>query len=177
MIETGRLTLRGWRDGDATAHRAIVTDPRVAATLGEPPGSDRSGEVVARQRAAEAEHGHCFWAAEERATDRLIGWCGLLPAKAPLVGETEIGWTLAADRWGRGLAHEAALAVLDWAWSRTTLRSIAAITATRNARSRALMERLGMTRFAAEDFDHPDLPEGHPLRRHLVYRIVRPDGR
>lgn len=54
------------------------------------------------------------------------------------------------------------------------LTEIVAFTAVANSRSRAVMERLGMVRDAAEDFDHPAVDVGHPVRRHVLYRTVRP---
>ena len=89
-------------------------------------------------------------------------------------GEIEIGWRLTCETWGQGYAREAAAATLAWAWSNLDAPSIAAITVPANRRSWGLMERLGMRRVVDGDFDHPDLAEGDPLRRHLTYRIQRP---
>lgn len=172
MIRTERLALRPWRDGDAAAHNALASHPRVAEMLGKVPTLADSHDTVRRQRLLQAEHGHCFWVVEHAGS--FSGWCGLKPGALPIEGELEIGWTLAPDLWGRGLAREAAAATLDWVWATTDRPHVAAITATGNARSRALMARLGMTHVPAGDFDHPDLAEGHPLRRHVLYRIGRP---
>lgn len=129
-----------------------------------------------RMQAAQAAHGHCFWALERRADGAFIGFCGLLPGKPPLTGEIEIGWRLARDVWGQGLALEAARASLDWAWRHLDVTSVVAITVPANRRSWGLMERLGMMRVADGDFDHPDLPLGSPLSRHILYRIARPSS-
>ena len=177
MIETERLILRGWRAADAAAHQALCNDPRVIATLGLPPSLADSVDVVRRQNAILAEHGHCFWAMADRASGDFIGWCGIKPGHPPIEGETEIGWTVSPDRWGGGLAREAAAAVLDWAWANTAIDAVTAITTPGNLRSRGLMERLGMIRDPAGDFDHPDVADGSPLKRHLTYRIARPISR
>lgn len=174
MIETERLLLRPWRTEDAAAHHALCADPRVAATLGPPPAPADSAAVVARQNAILAAIGSCFWAMELRERGAFVGWCGLQPGKPPIEGETEIGWTLKPDLWGRGLAHEAAEATLAWAWANTPLARVVAITSRRNRRSRALMERLGMRRLAGGDFDHPSLAADDPLRPHVTYLIERP---
>ena len=127
-----------------------------------------------RQNAILAATGSCFWALELRETGAFVGWCGIKPGKPPIEGEPEIGWTLAPDLWGRGLAHEAAAATLAWAWAGTSLERIVAITSRGNRRSWGLMERLGMRRVAGGDFDHPALAEGDPLRPHITYAIERP---
>jgi RimJ/RimL family protein N-acetyltransferase len=86
----------------------------------------------------------------------------------------EVGWRLAANYWGRGYATEGARAALAFGWAALGLREIVSFTATGNHRSRRVMERIGMVRRPEDDFDHPSLPEGHPLRRHVLCRIARP---
>ncbi|WP_375390467.1 GNAT family N-acetyltransferase [uncultured Sphingomonas sp.] len=172
VIETERLLLRVWRPDDAKALDAIRSDPRVVATLGTP--ADPPATVIERQTARLQAHGYCFWAAELRVDAQLTGWCGIQPGFAPLAGKTEIGWMVAPDLWGRGLAREAAAAVLAWTWANTALDHVVAITTPGNTRSWGLMERLGMRRVPGGEFDHPALAEGHPLRRHFTYRIERP---
>jgi RimJ/RimL family protein N-acetyltransferase len=84
----------------------------------------------------------------------------------------EIGWRLAAEHWGRGYASEAARAALRAGFERVGLHEIVSFTAAGNQRSRAVMERIGL-RFAGETFEHPSIPEGSPLRTHVVYRLAR----
>jgi RimJ/RimL family protein N-acetyltransferase len=86
----------------------------------------------------------------------------------------EIGWRLAAQHWGHGYATEGARAALAFGFGTLGLEEIVAFTAPRNVRSRRVMEKIGMTYDPADDFDHPLLPEGHPLRRHVLYRIAPP---
>jgi RimJ/RimL family protein N-acetyltransferase len=90
------------------------------------------------------------------------------------VGEIEIGWRLREDVWGRGYAREAAAASLNWAWRELACARIVAVTAEVNARSWGLMQRLGMRRLPDLDFDHPEFPRGHRLRRHITYALARP---
>ncbi len=82
----------------------------------------------------------------------------------------EIGWRLARAAWGHGYATEAARAALDYAFGTLRLDEVVSMTVPANLRSRAVMERLGMTRLEADDFDHPRLQEGHALQRHVLYR-------
>ena len=174
MIETERLILREWQEGDAVAHNELRHDPRVAATLGPPPSMERSRDVLARHRRDFAEFGYCIWIMEHCQKPGMIGWCGLQHGPGPVAPDVEIGWTLHPDLWGRGLATEAARACLDWAWLNTGLTRIAAITSLGNNRSRNVMLRLGMHYVEGGDFDHPALSEGDTLRRHVLYRINRP---
>ena len=83
----------------------------------------------------------------------------------------EIAWRLHPDHWGHGYASEAALASLRHGFDVVGLDEIVAFTTTRNTRSQAVMVRIGMRRDVDGDFDHPSLPEGSPLRRHVLYRI------
>ena len=172
MIETERLVLRTWRDADRAPFAALNADPAVMQYL---PATDRaaSDAGIERMRAAQAEAGHCFWALERREDGAFLGFCGLMPAREPL-NEVEIGWRLVRDAWGHGYATEAAQASLAWGWVNLDTPTIMAITVPDNIRSRAVMERIGMHYVEGGDFDHPALPEGDPLRRHVLYRIARP---
>ncbi len=85
----------------------------------------------------------------------------------------EIGWRLAHEYWGRGYATEAARAALDFGFHRLELKEIVSFTVPANRRSRSVMERIGMTHSPNDDFEHPLLPHGHPLRHHVIYRMAR----
>ena len=172
MIETERLLLRPWRDADRDPFWAMAQDAEVMRYL---PATDRadSDDTIDSMIAAQAEHGYCFWAMMLKGENRFIGFCGLLPPHDPFA-EVEIGWRLESAAWGKGYAKEAAQACLEWAWRELGVASVIAVTVPENERSRGLMLRLGMTRKPEEDFDHPRLQEGDPLRRHVLYRIARP---
>lgn len=176
MIETERLILRAWDDADLDAVLAMGSDERVMAYLGPLQSPADARDLIAGQIVNQSLFGHCFWPVERRSDQRLIGLCGLNPGPAdtPLDGMVEIGWRLAYDAWGQGYAFEAASACLQWGWDRLDVPAIGAMTVAANARSRTLMERLGMTRLADGDFDHPALGPDDPLRPHLTYRIERP---
>lgn len=176
MIETARLVLRPWRDEDVAPFHAVNQDAEVIRFLyDDPPDLAAMRASVDRRRASQARHGHCFWAVERRDTGALIGFCGLEhgPEGTPVAGEVEIGWRLARPHWRQGFAHEAASASLAWAWA-AGMPEVVAVTTPANEPSWRLMEKLGMTRDARADFDHPAIPAGHRLSRHLTYRIQRP---
>jgi len=84
----------------------------------------------------------------------------------------EIGWRLARSAKGQGYATEAAKASLAFGFEQAGIGEIVSFTSTANSRSQAVLRRLGMTRNPADDFDHPDLAQGHPLRRNVLYRIA-----
>lgn len=174
MIETERLIIRPWRESDRAPYFALNADPDVRRFLGPPQNRAETDAALDRQAVAQAAHGHCFWALERRDDAALIGFCGLLPGKAPIDGKIEIGWRLGRAYWQQGYAREAAEACLAWGWANLPDPAIYAITVPANSASWGLMERLGMTRVADGDFDYPDLAEGDPLRRHITYAIARP---
>ena len=119
-------------------------------------------------------HGFGLWAAELRATAEFVGYIGLaIPRfEAPFTPCVEIGWRLAAAYWGRGLATEGASAVVRLAFEDLKLPELVSFTVPANTRSRRVMERIGMSHDPRDDFDHPSLPAGHPLRRHVLYRLA-----
>lgn len=177
MIETGRLILRAWRDGDRAAYADMCASPAVMQHLGGPHGDAEIDAALARNERCRAERGHCFWAIERRSDGAFLGFCGLRVVddpRRPVHGEIEIGWRLRADAWGRGYAREAAAASLDWGFGNLDTGRIIAFTVPANTRSWGLMERLGMARSPELDFGHPAFIEGHPLHRHITYAIERP---
>jgi RimJ/RimL family protein N-acetyltransferase len=134
---------------------------------------DESDMLVARIEAHFDRHGFGLWAVEIPDVAPFAGFIGLsIPGfDAPFTPCVEIGWRLAAEHWGRGYATEGALAVLAFGFETLKLDEIVSFTVPDNLRSRRVMERMGMVHDPADDFDHPVLPEGHRLRRHVLYRI------
>ena len=178
MIETARLRLRAWREQDRAPFHRIASDPRVMEFFPAPLSRDQSDGLIARLEAHHAQHGFTFFAAElidtELAgTSELIGFIGMAytPFEAHFTPCVEIGWRLGAEFWGQGLATEGAQAALQFGFSQLKLQEIVALTVPANRRSRRVMEKLGMTCNPADDFEHPGLPPGHPLRSHVMYRI------
>jgi ribosomal-protein-alanine N-acetyltransferase len=175
VITTPRLNLRPWRGSDLEAFVELSADPRVMEFF--PKLLDRvECEAVALRVAAHFErHGFGLWAVEVPGVAGFIGFAGLdIPKfQAHFTPCVEVGWRLAFDHWGKGYATEAAQAALDFAFDELRLEQVVSMTVEPNRRSWRLMERLGMTRSPQDDFDHPNLVEGHPLRRHLLYRISR----
>ena len=174
-LRTARLILRDWRDSDLAPLAAMSADPEVMALLMGPLDRAQSDALAGRCRAQIAREGFGFLAIEAPGIADFIGGAGLgqVPAALPCAPAIEVAWRLARPYWGHGYATEAATAVLEDGFGRLGLPEIVALTTPMNHRSRAVMERLGMSRNPDEDFDHPNIPEGHPLRRHVLYRLSR----
>ena len=174
-IDTDRLHLRRWRFFDRAPFAALNADPEVMehfpATLTEA----ESDAVVDRIRAQFDEHGFGLWALEIRGRGEFIGFTGLAVQTfdAPFNPSVEVGWRLTRSAWGNGYALEAARAAVADGFERLGLDEIVSMTATTNLRSQSVMQRLAMTCDAADDFEHPKVPEGSPLRRHVLHRLTR----
>jgi ribosomal-protein-alanine N-acetyltransferase len=177
MLTTPRLLLRPWRDADLNPLAAMTGDPVVMHYFGRIRDRAQSDAWAARVRAHFDRHGFGIWAVEAPGVAPFIGFVGLstVPADFPMAPAVEIVWTLAAPFWRRGYATEAARAALDDGFTRLRLEELVAYTAAINTPSRGVMERLGMRRDIAGDFDNPRVPAGHELCRHVLYRI-RADG-
>ncbi len=175
-LQTPRLTLRRWRSGDREPFAAINADPRVMEHFLAPLSRGQSDELIERIEHGFDEHGFGLWALEVRGGGELIGLTGLsVPEfEAGFTPAVEVGWRLAATAWGQGYATEAARAALGFGFERCGLEEVVSFTSAGNRRSRAVMERIGMRRDAEGDFDHPWIPAGHPLRRHVLYRVRAP---
>lgn len=178
---TARLVLRPWCEADRAPFRAINADPRVMACFPSTLTDAQSDALFDRIVAHHDQHGFGLWAvalkqgsaASEAAT--FIGFTGLgIPAWQPPFGPcVEIGWRLAHEHWGHGYATEAARASLAHGFDVLHLDEIVSFTAALNHRSERVMQRLGMHHDPADDFDHPALPPGHRLARHVLYRMAR----
>ncbi len=175
ILETERLILRGWAAADREPFAQINADPLVMKYLGEILSREQSDEVVDRIETHFQTHGFGLFAAELAEGDEFIGFVGLaVPAfEAAFTPCVEIGWRLAAEYWGAGLATEGAREIVRYAFEELKLPELVSMTAIGNERSRRVMAKLGMAHDPAENFDHPRLPATHPLRRHVLYRLRR----
>lgn len=168
-LRTSRLLLRRWRDEDVAAADELSRDPAVMEYLVPKP------DWAARKRAHWQEHGFGEWVVEIPGEASFVGAVGLehVGYDAHFTPAVEVAWRLARPYWGHGYATESARAALGYGFEQLGLAEVVAITVSANRRSRAVMERLGMTRTPEDDFDHPRQPPGHPLRRCVLYRLQR----
>ena len=174
-LTTDRLLLRHWRDEDRAPFAAINADPRVMEHFPAPLSRLESDALIDEFERRFDPRGFGLWALERRDTGEFIGFTGLaaVPWTAHFTPAIEVGWRLAPEAWGHGYATEAAREALRFGFEDAGLDEIVSFTVPANVRSRAVMDRLGMTHDPADDFDHPRLAEGHPLRRHVLYRLDR----
>jgi RimJ/RimL family protein N-acetyltransferase len=172
VIETPRLILRGWRDGDVEAWVRMNADPRVTEFFMQTYTREYSESRAAVVRAELERNGYGWWVAEIKDGQRFAGAIVLreVPFEAHFTPAREVGWRFAFEHWGHGYATEGAAAALDFAFTRLAWSEVVAFTAAVNLRSQRVMERLGMTHDVADDFDHPEVEAGHRLCRHLLYR-------
>ena len=174
-VTTARLLLRGWREDDREAFADMNADPRVVEHLVGPVSRADSDAMVDRVEACWRDRGYGLWAVERHEDGCFLGYVGLWPATfdAPFTPAVEVGWRLAAEHWGHGFATEGGLAALAYGFEAVGLHEIVSFTAAGNVRSWRVMQRLGMRRDQAGDFEHPAVPVGHPARPHVLYRLGR----
>jgi RimJ/RimL family protein N-acetyltransferase len=155
---------------------ALNTHPSVVESLGSSPTRAESDDMIERYSAEMLREGWGLWAVEEAGEGGapFVGMVGLhrVRPELPCAPAVEIGWRLHPGYWGQGYATEAAAAALRFGFEEGGLTEIVAFTTTLNTRSQAVMTRIGMLRDAEGDFDHPSVPEGSPLRRHVLYRVT-----
>jgi RimJ/RimL family protein N-acetyltransferase len=176
VIRTERLLLRRWRDDDRPAVAAMNLDPAVMEHFQGLTSPEDSGAFVDRIEAHWEEHGWGLWAVEVPGVAPFVGFTGLWPATQVLGWPSvEVGWRLARAHWGNGYATEAAGEALRFGFEDLGLEEIVSFTVPQNDRSRRVMERIGLVRDEAGDFDHPRVDGvAHPeLVRHVLYRLDR----
>lgn len=173
VLRADRVLLRAWSAGDLEPFAALSADPRVMEHYPAPLTRAQSDDLLRRVVPQFATRGFSWWAVEVPGVAPFIGYVGLLEHtfEARFTPCVEIGWRLAFPYWGRGYATEAARAAIEFGFADAALEEIVSFTVLANRRSMAVMERLDMT--PDGEFDHPLLPQGHPLQRHVLYRLSR----
>ena len=177
ILTTARLRLRQWREEDLAPFAALNADPQVMEFFPKVLTRAESDVVAGRIRDHFARHGFGLWAVEAPGVVDFMGFVGLaVPSfEAHFTPCVEIGWRLAREHWGHGYATEAATAALAFGFGDRALEEIVAFTVPANIPSRRVMGRLGMRRLPIDDFAHPAIADGHPLRSHVLYRLRRAD--
>lgn len=174
ILQGPRLVLRPPVPGDAAELAAINGDAGVMRHFAKAMDRAESGAWLARIMAHHARNGFGFWSVVRRDAPGLVGLVGLMRVgfEARFTPAVEIGWRIAPGHQRQGYAGEATRLALAAAFGPLGLGEVVAWTIPPNEASWRLMEKLGMA--PDGEFDHPGLPEGHPKRRHLLYRIARP---
>lgn len=174
-IETARLLLRGWNEGDAAAFADMNEDPRVMEFFVSTAPREHSLESARRMREDLEANGYGWFVMEVKGEPGFSGVIALNDVRddLPFAPAREIGWRLPVHRWNRGYATEAASALMQFGFETIGLDEIVSVTAAINLRSRRVMEKLGMTRDMNGDFLHPRVPKGHRIEPHVLYRKRR----
>jgi RimJ/RimL family protein N-acetyltransferase len=175
-LQTQRLRLRAWLPQDREPFARMNADPAVMEYFPALLSAEETDRLIERITEGFHSRGFGLWALEVPGLTGLASFAGFVGLsvprfEAPFTPCVEIGWRLSRAHWGKGYATEAARAALRFGFESCRLAEIVSITAPANLRSRRVMEKLGMTRDPAEDFDHPSIPPGHPLQRHVLYRL------
>lgn len=178
-LRTERLVLRRWRAEDREPFAALNADPVVMEHFPAPLTRAESDALVDRIEAAFTEHGWGLWAVEVPGVADYIGFVGLSIPRfdAPFMPCVEVGWRLATEHWGRGYAPEGAREALRFAFEDLELDEVLSFTSVGNAKSRRVMEKIGLRHDPADDFDHPNVARESPVHRHVLYRISAPEWR
>lgn len=173
-VRTERTVLRPWRAGDFESFARLNADLEVMRFFAAPLPRAESDALAMRLSDHVNQHGYGFWALEIPGVADFAGFVGLMPVPfgAAFTPAIEIGWRLDRAYWGRGYATEAARRCLRVGFGALRLAEIVAYTVPDNVRSRAVMTQIGMVHDPASDFDHPRVRCGHPLRRHVLYRLA-----
>jgi 3-dehydroquinate dehydratase / shikimate dehydrogenase len=175
MIKTKRLILRPWDENDFAPFAKLNADPRVREFFPSLLTREESDESAIKFQKHIKEHGWGLWAVSVPGFSDFIGFIGLHPVsfEAHFTPAVEIGWRLSQEAWGKGYATEGALAALDYGFDKAHLKEIVSFASHLNIRSIKVMEKIGMTHQSEDDFEHPSLPSGHPLSKHVLYRLQR----
>ena len=173
--QVSRVILRRWRETDVEPFAAINADLTAMRFMPGTMTFEETRTMMGRIEEHHRAHGFGIWAVEVPGVAPFVGFVGLqrVAFEAPFTPAVEIGWRLAPPYWGQGYATEAARAALRTGFEELNLDKIVSFTDPANKPSWSVMERLGITRDPREDFDHPRLALGHPLRRHILYRMTR----
>lgn len=182
IIKTDRLILRPWKEEDLDPFAALNADPKVMEYFPAMLSKPESDQLAERIKTKMDEKGWGLWAVSVPGIAEFIGFLGLnsvdqVSLPAPFSPAVEVGWRIAFEHWGKGYATEGAKAALAYGFESLNLGEIVSFTALQNMRSRRVMERIGMHHNPKDDFEHPKLPEGHPLRKHVLYRLNQREWR
>lgn len=172
FIETSRLLLRDWRESDIEPFARMNADLNVMEYLLKPLSAQESYAYCRRIVAEFDMRGYGLYALERREDGRFLGYTGFhgFDMATDFSPGTEIGWRLAHEFWGQGYAPEAAAACLEYASSCLQLNEVFSFTYIGNNRSERVMQKIGMEKLGS--FQHPGVPDSHPLKEHVLYRVV-----
>lgn len=174
IIQTSRLILRQWSDADLEPLAKLNADPRVMEYFPSILTREESNALLRSAYTHIEKYGWGKWAVVLLETGEFIGRIGLeeIDFQASFAPNIELGYRLAFEHWGKGYASEVAKAALEYGFTHLNLQEIVAFTPVQNMRSQLVMKRIDMHNDPSHNFDHPRLAEGHPLKKHVLYRLT-----
>lgn len=174
-MKTERLILRPWKLEDLEPLARMNRDPQTMEYLLAPLTFEESAARLDVYKRHVEEHGWGLWAVSVPGVSDFIGWIGLWPIgfDAHFTPAIEVGWRLLPQFWGKGYATEGSRAALKYGFETLKLNEIVSITVPANVRSWRVMQKIGMHTDPKDNFDHPKVPVGHPLKKHVLYRLTR----
>jgi len=178
ILETERLILRDWQESDILPFIEMNQDPEVMKYFPAILSADETNSLVMRIKSHFREHGFGLFAVELKSEKKFIGFVGLfIPSfEAHFMPAVEIGWRLSSKYFNKGFATEAAKKVLEHAFGELKLKEVVSFAVMTNQPSINVMQKIGMTHDAKDDFQHPKLDKNHPLSWHVLYRIKSPSA-
>ena len=173
IFESQRLGFRRWKERDRIPFAAMTADPEVMRYFPKPLAKREADRLIDRFETHMVDKGYTMWAVERKEDGAFIGFIGLLEITMAIEGQgaAEIGWRLDKSFWKQGYAVEVALACLGYAFGSLGMTEVYSFTSAVNKPSETVMKRIGMTKI--DDFEHPKLAGGSPLKRHVLYKIDR----
>ena len=174
-IETPRLLLRRWKESDIAVFTKMNLDAEVMRYFPAPYSEERTKQSYDAIQEEFAKYGYSLYAAEEKSSGNFIGFIGFHWARfdADFCPCIEIGWRLDKDYWHKGYATEGAKACLQHGFDHLGFDTIYSFTAVKNLPSEHVMQKIGMHFY--QFFDHPQVPDDHPLKPHVCYVISKND--
>jgi len=175
VLLTRRLRLSDFSASNLPDLARMNADPEVMRYFPATLNPEESVALLQRITEHQRINGYSLFALHLNESDAFVGWCGLMvvPFEAHFTPAVEIGWRLNKIFWGKGLATEAAEAVLRLGFVELGLSEIVSFTAELNQPSIRVMQKIGMQSEPKDSFDHPKLPTNHPLQRHILYRLTK----
>ncbi|HHP7242577.1 MAG TPA: GNAT family N-acetyltransferase [Cyclobacteriaceae bacterium] len=172
MFKSTRLGFRDWKDDDLLPFTQMNKDKEVMEFFPYALSQDESLRFFNKIRSAMKIHGFSLYAVDRLDNRKFIGFIGFMyPSfKAYFTPCIEIGWRLMKTEWNNGFATEGALASISYGFNQLNFKEVYSLTSILNLRSERVMQKIGMQQIG--EFDHPKLPIGHRLRRHVLYKII-----
>ena len=177
-LKTKRLILRPWNQEDFEPFAQLNADSRMMEYFPALLTKAESNERAKTNKKKIEDDGWGKWAVSIQGSTEFIGMIGLFKLEkktfqVPFCPAVAVVWNIAVQHWGKGYATEGAKAAIEYAFQTLEFEEIVAFTVPQNARSRRVMEKIGMRYDPKDDFHHPNIPAENRFSRQVLYRISK----